>query len=505
MLAIDIGTSSVRALAYDAALQPLPGAEAHVPHQPRLSEDGGAELDYRRLRAGVVAAVDRALAGAGGGDLVAVGLSTFWHGVLATDESLRPLTPVYLWSDGRSWEEAAVLRRQLDERRVHQRTGCRLHPSYWPAKIAWLRKRHPELRAGVRWLSPADLLRAELLGDLATSGSLASGTGLLRLRVPRWDSQLADHLGLAAESLPRLEERPAALAARWRRRWPQLASALWAPAIGDGAAANLGSGCLDSRRRALTVGTSAALRVTLAEPPRSLPAALWCYRGTGGRFVAGGALSNGGNLFEWLRHTVAIADVEAALKQVRKPNAGLGELTFLPLLAGERSPGYALRAAGAIAGLTQATTPADLLRAGLEAVALQLARLDRDLDRLAPPPEEVIASGAGLLANPTWMRMICDALGRPLRAGRAREASARGAAVTALEVAGLARRSLAAYDPGAGRRLEPDRSPEVRRHYAAGMSRQEALYRVLVTGRLLESATPAAPAHHPRQPRVPTE
>ena len=133
MLAIDIGTSSVRALVYDRRLRPVPGAEAHVPHQPRLTADGGAELDYRRLRRAVVAVVDRALAGAPGLAISGVGTSSFWHGLLCTDSDLRPLTPIYLWSDGRAWQEAQALRDRLDEARVHRRTGCRLHPTYWPA------------------------------------------------------------------------------------------------------------------------------------------------------------------------------------------------------------------------------------------------------------------------------------------------------------------------------------------------------------------------------------
>jgi gluconokinase len=495
VVALDIGTSSVRALLYDSRLRPLPEAAAHIPHRPRLTADGGAELDYRQLRREVVTAVDRALAAVSASSIVAVGISSFWHGLLAA-EGERALTPVFLWSDGRAWREAAALRRRLDEGGVHRRTGCRLHPTYWPAKISWLRRLEPRLRRpAVGWRSPADLLWRELLGPDVTSESLASATGLLGLRTRRWDSELLADLGLEPDRLPPLTGTAGRLTRRWARRWPQLATAVWAPVVGDGAAANLGSGCLDPGRRALTVGTSAALRVTVAAPPRSLPGSLWCYRAGGGRFIVGGALSNGGNLFEWLRQTLALPDPEVALS---RPGAAAaeGELTFLPLLAGERSPGYALHATGAIAGITQATSAADLLRAGLEGVAVELARIDRELDRVAPGAEVVIASGGGLLANRPWMRMICDALDRPLRAGHALEASARGAALAGLEAAGLAPPDLRSLDPGAGPPLLPDRSPAVRRRYEAALRRQAALYRVLVSGRLLETAAPAAPAHH---------
>ncbi|HKT83266.1 MAG TPA: FGGY-family carbohydrate kinase, partial [Solirubrobacterales bacterium] len=153
-----------------------------------------------------------------------------------------------------------------------------------------------------------------------------------------------------------------------------------------------------------------------------------------------------------------------------------------PLLAGERGPGYAVRATGAISGLTQATTAAEILQAGLEGVALQLARLDRDLDRSAPGAELIVASGAGLLHNRAWMQMLADATGRPVGAGGAREASARGAAFSAFEAAGLlSENDLARLDPGIRRPLAPTADPETRNAYERAWRRQEALYRAVVS------------------------
>lgn len=475
MLAVDVGTSSVRAVAYDADLTPVPGLESHLPHTPRTARNGTAELDARALTRRVIEAVDRVVEAAPGAEIEAVGISSFWHGLVATDGRLRPLTPALLWFDTRSAADAARLRGRLSEAAVHRRTGCRLHPSYWPAKIAWLRRTQPALRAAdVRWVSPIDLVLGALLGEAATSASLASATGLYGLRRPGWDRGLLEDLGIDRASLPEVADEPRrGLLPRWRRRWPGLAQAVWAAPIGDGAAANLGSGCVDPRRRALTIGTSSALRVTTAEPPARLPSSLWCYRSSGSRFVVGGALSAGGNLHEWMLKTLRI-DGE------RLP-APPEDLTFLPLLAGERSPGFALRASGAVSGLTLATTPEELLAAGLESIAVQLARLDRDLDQVLPAPELVVASGAGLLSNRRWMRMVCDALGRPLAPSRAREASSHGAALTAVQAAGRADASTA-IGPGLGPRLRPSTDPAVKSHYAAAMARQTSLYRLLVDG-----------------------
>ena len=85
-------------------------------------------------------------------------------------------------------------------------------------------------------------------------------------------------------------------------------------------------------------------------------------------------------------------------------------LTLLPLLSGERGPGWSDRAGAAIEGLTIATTPLDLLRAGLEAVALRFALLDAELpgDHTSSPP------AAGSINSPAWTQIVADALGRPV-------------------------------------------------------------------------------------------
>src|SRR5439155_6022240 len=176
-----------------------------------------------------------------------------------------------------------------------------------------------------------------------------------------------------------------------RRRWPQLANAAWLCAAGDGALANLGSGCVDPSQRALTVGTSGAMRAITDSLPERLARGLWCYLLEPGRFVVGGSLSNGGNLYEWLLRTLRVD--EAGLEgRLRRTAAPAGEPTFLPLLAGERSLGFAPHATGAIAGLTLATAPEDILRAGLEAVALTFADVDRALDQSVPGARRLVAS-----------------------------------------------------------------------------------------------------------------
>jgi len=480
--ALDVGTSSVRALLYDAQARPLPGAEVHIPYRPRVAVDGTAEVDADRLLGIVQQALD-VLVGRRPLEVLGVGVSTFWHGLLGLDRQGRPATPLWLWSDSRSWRQAEQLRGRLDGDAVHQRTGCPIHPSYWPSKLAWAGP-----RAAARWTSFSDFLYLKLFGEWGTSLSMASATGLFSLRGLDWDPELRRELRLRPEQLPPVAAAVTRLQPAYARRWPALAGATWVPAAGDGGLANLGSGCVDPRQRALTVGTSGALRVITDRLPRRLPRELWCYRLDAERLVLGGSFSNGGNLHAWVMDNFRLEGAALERRLRRMPPGSTG-LVFVPLLAGERSPGFAARATGAIAGLTLATTATDVARAGLEAIALDFARVDRSLDRVAPGAERLVGSGAGLLASPAWMQIMADAIGKPLvAAGQGREASSRGAAILVLEH--LERQGAAGHRQAPrGRTFKPRQ--EAHRAYLAEAASHERLYRALVVDRLVDTSVPA--------------
>jgi gluconokinase len=477
VLALDIGTSSIRAGLYDRRARPLAGAHVQLTHKPRVAADGTSELDADRLLARTVRCLSRLRATTGKDHfrrIAAVGASSTWHGLLAASAKGEAETPAVLWADTRSRRAAEKLKQLLDGEAVHQRTGAPIHPTYWPAKIEWLRDTRPRLRRPqIRWISPPDLLYWKLFGRLGTSLSMASGTGLLRID-GGWDQELLEILHVDPTALPPIREFEQGLEPHWARRWPELAQVPWLHAAGDGALANLGSGCIDPDQRALTVGTSGALRVIHGQPLNRIPAGLWTYRVDSRRLVTGGALSNGGNLYAWLLQALRL-DADRLERRLARLQPGAHGLTFLPLLAGERSPGFAPHATGAIAGLTSATTAVDIARAGLEGVAVEFAIVDRLLDQALPPPRRVVASGTGILSSPAWMQVTADALSRPIAAGRAPEASSRGAAILALEHLGLA--SAERLDPGVSRTFTPQ--PGAEGVYRHAVEKREALYRAL--------------------------
>ncbi|HTD80123.1 MAG TPA: FGGY family carbohydrate kinase, partial [Chloroflexota bacterium] len=201
VLALDVGTSSCRASLYDLMARPVEAAAAQITYAPHVTAEGGAELDPNVLFEQVCATIGRVLADKQP-RVVAVGTSTFWHSLVGVDASGQPLTPVYLWLDARSRGEVPSLRRVLEERAVHARTGCVLHWSYWPAKLSWLRRTQPEVFDKVhRWVSFGELLLERLTGQAQVSTSMASGTGLLDIHRGVWDAEVLEALAIEPQRL----------------------------------------------------------------------------------------------------------------------------------------------------------------------------------------------------------------------------------------------------------------------------------------------------------------
>ncbi len=444
VLALDLGSSSLRATAYDALGREVDGTAARTEYEWRRTPDGGVEADPDELLEGTFAAIDRALAAMGthAPRLRAVGISTFWHNIMGLGADGRPVTPLYSWADERSARAAGELRARLDQHAVHQRTGCVFHPSYPVARLRWLHGARPEVyRAARTWLSIGEYLALRCFGRAACSISMASGTGLLDQRQCVWDAPLLDVLGLTPDRLSPLVDLDvpcSGLVPAMAQRWPALATIPWLPAAGDGALANLGTGCTGPAQAALSIGTSGAIRVLQRGPVPEAPAGGWIYRADRARVLLGGALSNGGSVHRWLVDRAEIgrsADVDAMLRG--RPADGHG-LVMLPFLAGERSPDWPLTARGAIVGMTLRTDPLDLMQAALEAVAYRFALIWDLVRRAVPTVREIVASGGGPAGSPAWVQILADVLGHEIAVSEEAEGSSRGAALAALEVLGAA-------------------------------------------------------------------
>ena len=452
IVSLDVGSSSVRALLFDTEARQVEGYSAQRTYQVETTPDGGAEMNPDKLAQLTIDCLDELHrpVNAAGLRIAAISGSAFWHSFLGVDEAGKPTLPFLHLLDTRAASEVA----RVPE--AHARTGCVAHPSYWPAKLLWLHKHRPaEFAATRRWLSFPEYLFQKLFGQGGASVSMVSGSGL-------WDQNRNDYDDQTLAALPinraqlaapeKMDEQERGLLPEYRAKWPAFADAPWFPALGDGACNNLGSGCIAPDRFALMVGTTGAMRVVIEAPRIDIPPNLWCYRVDRRRFVAGGALSNGGNVYAWMKRTLVLpADDEARLEAAAPGDHGLA---ILPFLSGERSPYWRADLRGVVTGLSLSTEPFDILRAALESVALRFRAIYQLIAPSVGTPTEVIASGGALLHSPAWTQMMADALGRPVRACTEPEASSRGAALWALERTG-AIESLGALPASTGAVFSP--------------------------------------------------
>jgi gluconokinase len=459
ILAVDVGSSSVRAQWLDASCVPLAEAAREL-YAWDTTPGGGMQADAESLLARCLRAIDRAVAVGreAGVEPAAVALATFWHGLVGMDAEGCSVTPLTGWGDGRARAAADALRGRLDEEAVHRRTGCFVHEAYPAARLVWLRGAAGDtFPRAATWGSIGEVLVLRLFGQARTSVSMASGTGLMDLRRMEWDAAVLDAVGLSPERLPGIDDEPLrGLKPEFASRWPELASIPWFPALGDGACASLGMGAV-GRTVGLTVGTTAAVRVLRDDPAPVVPPGLWCYRLDARRTVMGRATSNAGNIFAWLRHVLALPpadELEAQLSAMRPAAHGM---SVVPRLVPERPPRPGGPERAVMAGMTPATGPVEIARAWLEAAAFTMADALDAVEADGGRAAEVVAGGGALHASPAWARMVADALGRPLRLAPDPETTLRGAALGALERLGVIgdAMALAAADR-AGVVLQPD-------------------------------------------------
>lgn len=457
ILTLDIGSSSTRAILFDADLRTVSGGIAQKNYRMDTSDDGGAAFDAEMLFGCVVDVIDQVLAAAGDGanQIAGVAMATFVSNILGVTADGTPTTPVYTYADTRNVRAAEALRTELGPSGIaaaHDRTGCLIHTSYLPARFRWLAEAHPDLLArSAYWMSSGEYVLWKFFGERAAGFSVASWTGLLDRRKLEWDEAWLARLDLRLEQLSPLvdiDEPFRGLRDEWRERWPSLASVPWYPAVGDGAAANVGSGAGmvqsglgGTQQIALTIGTTGAMRVVVdaaAAAQQETPDGLWLYRVDRARGLLGGATTEGGNVYAWARRTLQLPDcdeIEAALRE-RPPAAH--NLTVLPFIAGERALGWNDDALASLIGFSLDTDPLEIMQACIEGVSYRFALIYQRIAQSLPPDTEfqIMAGGGAILQSPAWLQIMADVLNHPVHALQEQEVTARGLALLGFEQLG---------------------------------------------------------------------
>lgn len=477
VLALDVGSTASRGSLYDAAGLPVAGARHKIPHAFRTSADGASEIDPDAVVDELGQIITHLTTTSPKGRIAGVALDTFASSLVGVDADGQAVTPCYTYADSRCGAQVTAMRRELDEHEVQQRTGCRLHSSYLPARLRWLRETDADrFAAARRWLSLGEYAYLRLLGTTAAGTATAAWTGLLDRRTGQWDAAMLSSAGIEADQLSAVHDPDDPLsdvAADVAKRWPALTDARWFAPISDGFASNLGTGAADETTAGLAAATSGAVRVLVSDIPEQIPSGLWCYRVDAHRSLLGGAINDVGRVISWLQDTVQLSDVDPEQLMTADPEPATP--LVLPYLSGERSTGWSAAARAVIVGASSATTGAALFRAAMEGVALSYLRIVDQLRTTTANPKRIVASGRVTQDLPEWLQVLADVLGTPVEPVTLKRATLHGTALHALEV--LAPNTERAPIPSAAT-LHP--VPAHRDYYRNRAERYEQLYQAVI-------------------------
>jgi len=470
--ALDIGTSSTRALLFDGAR--YTGRHAQVEYALISEEPGAAELDPMQVMQAVVECIAHLSEGAPA-PIEAVALSSAMHSLLAVDADGTPLLRALTWADNRASAAAEALKADPESAYIYAATGVPQHPMSPLAKLLWLRQARPQVfQQADKFVSLLEFVCHRLFGVWQVDHGIASASGLYNLAAREWDHAALQAAGIDEERLSPLVPPGAVLTGLAPAYATSMHLAAATPFVlcgADGCLANLGAGALAggaasiTRRAVLTIGTSGAFRMTVDRPATDAQMRSFCYALGPQQFVIGGATNGGGLPLRWLRdnfpqlHAGREGDdpynALAALAAQARP--GAGGLLFHPYLAGERAPLWNAQARASFIGLNFRHGPPQMVRAVMEGILFNLAMILDVLEETGGACGEILAGG-GFARSGFWLQMAADLFGRPLIVADNPETTAQGAALMALTALGGCadlHAAVALLAP-ATRRVEPD-------------------------------------------------
>lgn len=427
ILAVDIGSSSLRVTLFDGELQPVDTrTEKHATR---------SHADVAGYWVAIEAMIRRLTQDHGARDIRAVGVSSMLGWVMV-DAGGNPVSPAYTWMDHRP-EQQRVLAAAMDEQDFSRRTGRRLSPELGGLKLRHLKETEPEHYArAAALLSFKDYINFRLCGSFAMDRTMACYTGLYNIHTRSWDADICAALGLDMKKLPALYGGSSAIGHIDGERAAALGLSGPVPVAAggpDGSVAVLGAGGMRPGDAVTVMGTSdvffAVAEELVQDPnrhvvtnPHVLPG-LWLVGGPLG--MAGGALGwYAGTLLDGKRSLSELNALAAAVPP------GAGDLVFVPSLTGERTPFWNGAVRGTVAGLTREHGPGHLFRALMEANSFAIRRIVDVLAELGVPVARMSAIGGGA-GNELWLAIKADVCGVAIGVPESLEATSRGCAVLA--------------------------------------------------------------------------
>lgn len=440
-IGLDIGTTSTKAVLMTAARTVV--ATQTVAYQLYRDHAGMAEESPEVIFEAVIATIGRVAQHLSDQDcLCGIGFSAQQHSLILATQDNIPLTRVITWADTRATDAAESIRQSSHGHDWFMRTGTPIQPMAPLAKLLWLQTERPELfQDKPRIMDIKTYIFNRLFGVYKLDLSLASATGLYHLAQQQWDTEILNFLGLDASQLPEIVspyEVETGLSESVARQLniPSDTPFIWGAA--DGPMSNLGVGATKSGVAALTIGTSAAIRVMTNQPLVDAKGRTFTYALDESHWVVGGASNAGGAVLAWLQKQVLgdhLSLSELTTLAATVP-AGSQGLIFHPYLGGERAPIWDARATGAFFGLGFEHGQAEMTRAVIEGISYNLDVILHALSEVVGEVGSIQATG-GFTQSNLWPQILSDIFELPIHISQQQEAGCLAAVILAQKALGI--------------------------------------------------------------------
>ena len=427
ILAIDAGTTGITCLVVDDELRTLGRGYREI--RQFFPQPGWVEHDPEDIWQSTLAAAEEALTHArvAATDLTGIGIANQRETTLVWNRGTgAPLQRAIVWQDRRTAERC----RQLPADVVRERTGLVPDPYFSATKLEWILSRSSVEQEALAFGTVDSWLVWKLTGGTAhvTDATNASRTMLVDLQTLDWDDDLLDLFGVDRVVLPRI----VSSSERVVDATLLGATVPIAGIAGDQQSALFGHGCFAPGEAKATYGTGSFVLVNVGAdggppPPGLLKTAAATAEGALRQYAVEGAVLSAGAAVDWLRDGLELVGSASETERIALEAGSSDGAYFVPALTGLGSPHWDPDARGLITGLTRGTTRAQLVRAALEAVALQVA----DVVEALSSPVDILRADGGASSNAFLMQLQADLLGCPVEVSAERETTALGAAALA--------------------------------------------------------------------------
>jgi glycerol kinase len=450
LIAIDQGTTSTRAIVFDAQLNPLSVSQREL-HQI-YPAPGLVEHDPEAIWTDTVVTVRDALAQSGlaARDVAGIGITNQRETTVIWDRaSGKPIHNAIVWQDRRTAGLCGLLREASREPQIAAKTGLLLDPYFSASKIAWLLEHVSGARAAadagkLAFGTIDSFLLWRLTGGKVhlTDASNAARTLLFDIGKGAWDKDLCEVFGVPMSLLPEVRDNAGEFgvtdASLFGAPIPILGMA------GDQQAATIGQGCFQPGMMKSTYGTGCFLVLNTGQErvaSRNRLLTTIAYQLEGKRtYALEGSIFIAGAAVQWLRDALKIIDKAADANELAALADPAAQVYLVPAFVGLGAPYWDSEARGAIYGLTRQSGDAEIARAALEAVGYQTRDL---LDAMhadwpaADSATSVLRVDGGMTASEPTMQFLADMLASPVDRPVVMETTALGAAYLAGRAAGV--------------------------------------------------------------------